>query len=66
MTLIPPEKYKELEDKAWQFVNNNPDTGNVLEKFTKNMSDAEKEAFELGLLVKSYSIENSMRGIPTR
>ena len=64
MTLIPPDKYKELEDKAWTAINNSCSGDEARKTLTKGMSRQQKEAFILGMLAKSYSVENTVRGIP--
>ena len=62
--LIPPDKYKELDDKAWTAINNSLDGEEARKRLTKGMGKRQKEAFILGMLAKSYSVENVVRGIP--
>lgn len=64
MSVVPPDRYTILEEKAWQAINNAESGEEALKILTKGMSKPQREAFELGMLAKAYSIENTVRGIP--
>lgn len=63
MAVVPADRYTVLEEKAWQAINNAKSGEDALKILTKGMSRQQREAFELGMLAKAYSIENTVRGI---
>jgi hypothetical protein len=61
--IVPEDRYKILEEKAWTAINNSTTGAAAIKALIKGMSRQQKEAFELGMLAKSYSMENIVRGI---
>ncbi len=60
--IIPEDRYNEVEELAFQAINNSSSSEEAWAKLTAGKSENEIEAIVLGMLANAYHSENAHRG----
>ena len=60
--IIPEDRYNEVEELAFQAINNSATPEEAWQKLTAGKSENEIEAIVLGMLANAYHSENASRG----
>lgn len=59
--ILPEDRYKEVEDLAFQAINNSASSEEAWEKLTAGKTAKEIEAIVLGMLANAYHSENAVK-----